>query len=81
LAFQALGAGGTVPAALSAANEVAVSAFVEGKIRFGGIARLIEAVLGEVPRRDASLEAIREADRAARKAAQAYVNASETPAR
>jgi len=81
LAFQALAAGGTAPAALSAANEVAVSAFVEGKIGFYGISRLIEAVLGEVPRRDASLEAIREADRAARKAAHAYVTASETPAR
>ncbi|MGR4065311.1 MAG: 1-deoxy-D-xylulose-5-phosphate reductoisomerase [Vulcanimicrobiaceae bacterium] len=81
LAYRALAAGGTVPAALSAANEVAVDAFVEGKIGFGGIARLIEAVLGDVPRRDASLAAIREADRAARKAANAYVTASETPAR
>ncbi len=35
LAYEALAAGGTAPAVLSAANEVAVKAFVEGKIAFG----------------------------------------------
>lgn len=66
LAYQALAAGGTVPAVLSAANEMAVSAFVEGKITFGEIASVIEAAMNEVGREAPSLEAIREADRAAR---------------
>jgi 1-deoxy-D-xylulose-5-phosphate reductoisomerase len=42
LAYQALRVGGTMPAVLNAANEVAVAAFLERKIPFGGIARLIE---------------------------------------
>ena len=43
LAYEALQAGGTVPAVLNAANEIAVHAFLAGRIPFGGIARLIEA--------------------------------------
>ena len=38
LAFDALAAGGTAPAALNAANEVAVAAFLAGRIRFTEIA-------------------------------------------
>ncbi|HYZ15098.1 MAG TPA: 1-deoxy-D-xylulose-5-phosphate reductoisomerase, partial [Candidatus Acidoferrum sp.] len=38
LAYEALARGGTAPAVLSAANEVAVAAFVDGDIRFGEIA-------------------------------------------
>ncbi len=69
LAYEALAAGGIVPAVLSAANEVAVASFVEGKIRFGAIAKIIEATMIEVERREPTLEAIREADRAARRIA------------
>lgn len=45
LAFQALEAGGTAPAALNAANEVAVESFLAERIPFLGIPRMIEAVL------------------------------------
>lgn len=45
LAFDALRAGGTAPAILNAANEVAVAAFLEGKLPFLGIPALIEATL------------------------------------
>ena len=73
LAYEALAAGGVVPAVLSAANEVAVTAFVEGKIRFGAIARVIEQSMKEVERREATLEAIRNADRSARQIASQLV--------
>ena len=43
LAYQALRAGGTLPAVLNAANEVAVAAFLDEQIKFGDIPRLIEA--------------------------------------
>jgi 1-deoxy-D-xylulose-5-phosphate reductoisomerase len=45
LAYQAGRAGGTAPAALNAANEVAVAAFLEGRIRWADIARVIEEAL------------------------------------
>jgi 1-deoxy-D-xylulose-5-phosphate reductoisomerase len=41
LAYAALRAGGTAPAALNAANEVAVEAFLAGRLRFTGIAGVI----------------------------------------
>jgi 1-deoxy-D-xylulose-5-phosphate reductoisomerase len=41
LAYAALRAGGTVPAVLNAANEIAVQAFLDGKIAFLGIADVI----------------------------------------
>jgi len=69
LAYRALAEGGTVPAALSAANEVAVAAFVEGRIRFGDIAPCIGEVLDRVERGELTLAAVRLADRAARAAA------------
>jgi 1-deoxy-D-xylulose-5-phosphate reductoisomerase len=73
MAYEALARGGTVPAVLSAANEVAVAAFVEGKIRFGAIAAIIGKTMNEVERREATLEAIREADGAARRVARQLV--------
>ena len=44
-AFDALKAGGTMPAVLSAANEVAVGYFLEGKIAYGDIARVIRSTM------------------------------------
>lgn len=44
-AFDALRAGGTMPAVLSAANEVAVGCFLEGKIGYGDIARVIRSTM------------------------------------
>ena len=45
LAYQALEAGGTMPAVLNAANEVAVEAFLNNQIPFPGIARLVQEVM------------------------------------
>lgn len=64
LAVSAGKAGGTSPAVLSAADEVAVSAFLQGKIGFTGIYRLVEQVLKEhETQTDPDLEAITAADR------------------
>ncbi|MBI5007190.1 MAG: 1-deoxy-D-xylulose-5-phosphate reductoisomerase [Nitrosomonadales bacterium] len=74
LAYQALRAGGTVPALLNAANEIAVAAFLERKIAFLDIPRLIEAVLGKVARSEVrELQDVLDADAAARLAAQEWI--------
>ena len=49
LAYQALRDGGSTPAVLNAANEVAVAAFLDGRLSFLGIAGLIEATLAALP--------------------------------
>jgi len=49
LAYEALEAGGTAPAVLNAANEVAVDLFLDKKIAFIDIARVIEDTLERVP--------------------------------
>jgi len=69
LAYDALAQGGTAPAALSAANEIVVAAFVDGRIRFGDIAPCIRTAVGAVPREPLTLDAVRRADAAARRAA------------
>ncbi|MEW8015046.1 MAG: 1-deoxy-D-xylulose-5-phosphate reductoisomerase [Candidatus Sedimenticola endophacoides] len=67
LASQAITAGGTAPALLNAANEVAVAAFLEERIGFDAIPALIEAVLNDLtPVAADSLETLLEADRGAR---------------
>jgi 1-deoxy-D-xylulose-5-phosphate reductoisomerase len=80
LAYEALAHGGTMPAALSAANEVAVAAFVENKLRFGEIPDCIESALAGVREEEPTLDAIRAADGAARLAAQRFVDARVTGA-
>ena len=80
LAYRALAAGGTVPAALSAANEIAVAAFVAGEIRFGDIATVIASALDRVERTELTLEALAAADRAARAAAVETVSQLRLPA-
>ncbi|MBK9316303.1 MAG: 1-deoxy-D-xylulose-5-phosphate reductoisomerase [Acidobacteria bacterium] len=68
LAYQALRQGGTMPAVLNAANEVAVAAFLEEKIRFGDIHRLIRAACEAHSLQSASsLEIVLEADRSTRR--------------
>jgi 1-deoxy-D-xylulose-5-phosphate reductoisomerase len=47
LAVEAIRRGGTAPTALNAANEIAVEAFLAGRLAFTGIAEVIENVLGE----------------------------------
>jgi 1-deoxy-D-xylulose-5-phosphate reductoisomerase len=49
LAYAALRAGGSAPATLNAANEIAVAAFLDGRLSFLGIAELIEATLSALP--------------------------------
>ena len=59
--------GGTKPAILNAANEEAVQAFLDGRIGFLDIARIVENTLGAVSRQDGdTLEAVVAADSAAR---------------
>ena len=59
--------GGTMPAAMSAANEVAVAAFLDRKIKFMDIPRLIsETMAAHSPQACSSIEAVLEADRWAR---------------
>ena len=48
LARESLDAGGTAPTVLNAANEVAVSAFLAGKLGFLDIARVVEETLGKI---------------------------------
>jgi 1-deoxy-D-xylulose-5-phosphate reductoisomerase len=74
LAIESMEAGGTAPAVLNAANEIAVEAFLNERIGFTAIARLIEQTLREVDRRDAdSLETIFAADTEAREVARTLV--------
>ena len=49
LAYAALATGGTAPAILNAANEVAVAAFLAGRLSFLGIAALLEQTLSSLP--------------------------------
>jgi len=66
----AAAAGGTVPAVLNAANEVAVSAFLAGRLGFLGIVELIESVVARHANRGATgLDDVLEADRWAREQA------------
>jgi 1-deoxy-D-xylulose-5-phosphate reductoisomerase len=82
--FRALGAGlaagragGISPAVFNAANEVAVAAFLEGRMPFGRINEIIERVLDDhTPAPAAALAAVREADRWARERAGDYVRRS-----
>jgi 1-deoxy-D-xylulose-5-phosphate reductoisomerase len=75
LAYEALRRGGTVPAALSAANEIAVAAFVEGNITFGAIPAIVAAAIAGTPDEDLSLASVRTADARARVLARAAVEA------
>ena len=71
LAFDALRAGGTAPALLNAANEVAVQAFLDLKIGFRQIDRVIAHVMNALPHGVAgSIEAVMAQDARARGAAE-----------
>ncbi|HTX30024.1 MAG TPA: 1-deoxy-D-xylulose-5-phosphate reductoisomerase [Solirubrobacteraceae bacterium] len=70
LAREAALAGGTAPCTLNAANEVAVHAFLAGRLRFLDIAAVIEETLAELPaERVHSFDALGAADARARRAA------------
>jgi 1-deoxy-D-xylulose-5-phosphate reductoisomerase len=76
LAMQAAQAGAELPAVLSAANEVAVAAFLAGRLNFAGIPRVIGEVMenwtsiGAMP----DLDAVLEADAAARRFAEQQIS-------
>lgn len=76
LGYRALEEGGTSPATLNAANEIAVAAFLERRLPFLAITAVIEAVMNELhPRPLASLDDVLEADAAARRHAALQVGA------
>jgi 1-deoxy-D-xylulose-5-phosphate reductoisomerase len=67
LAYHAGRTGGTAPAALNGANEVAVGAFLEGRIRWADIAKVIEITLSDFPFADPEgVEEVIDTDREAR---------------
>lgn len=74
LAFAALRQGGVMPAALNGANEVAVEAFLDGRLSFPGIVTTVTRVLEKVPGgSEDSLEDILAADASARSEAERLI--------
>ena len=74
LGYEAARAGGTAPAVLNAANEVAVAAFLDRRTTFDAIPRVVEETLGRsVPREADTLAAVLDEDGAAREIAAALV--------
>ena len=74
LAYAALHDGGTAPAALNAANEVAVAAFLDGHLSYPAIPEVIAQTMERVPAIQAdSLAGVLEVDRRARSAAREAV--------
>ncbi|HYX29609.1 MAG TPA: 1-deoxy-D-xylulose-5-phosphate reductoisomerase [Pyrinomonadaceae bacterium] len=75
LAYRALKTGGTLPAAMNAANEEAVHAFIDERIAFSDIPRVIEKVMNDHESRPATdLETVLHADRNARLLARGTVD-------
>ncbi|WP_395021592.1 1-deoxy-D-xylulose-5-phosphate reductoisomerase [Dongia sp.] len=74
IAREALQAGGTAPAILNAANEIAVAAFLAGRIGFMDIAALSESVLAALPQSDlGSIDDVIAADAEARRLAESKI--------
>ena len=70
LARSAAAEGGTAPCVLNAANEIAVHAFLDGRLPFAGIAAVIEETLARLPAEPVrAFDSLYEADAAARAAA------------
>lgn len=82
LAYTALRTGGTAPAALNAANEVAVAAFLEGAIKLTDIPRVIRRVLDAHEAQPVTdLSVVLSTDAAARRAAEAVILDISSPVR
>ena len=78
LGYQAIARGGAGGAILNAANESAVQAFLDGRIRFGQIVPLVEDVLNQAPQTtEVTLDALLEADRWARRQVDAQLAAGD----
>ncbi len=74
LAYEALREGKSLPGTLNAANEVAVDAFLKGKVDFLGIAKIIENTLAKAPAYELdSVSVIVENDRTSRQIAKSIV--------
>ena len=74
LAYQAMQVGSGVPCVLNAANEIAVAAFLAGRIRFTDIAHTVQHCLEQdFSGSHHSLEGLLDLDAAARRAAEAFV--------
>lgn len=74
LAYDALSAGGTAPAILNAANEVAVQAFLDRQIGFRAIDRVIACVMDALPHGEISdMDALLEQDKRARAMAHSFI--------
>jgi 1-deoxy-D-xylulose-5-phosphate reductoisomerase len=73
LAYEAGRAGGSAPAVLNGANEVAVAAFLDGRIPWLGIADVVAEALQEGSGNVDDVEDVLEADRVARERAQSAV--------
>ena len=74
LAYQAMRTGGSATATLNAADEIAVEAFLAGKIPFPGIAATVAECLEQVPARQlASVADVLELDRESRRVAQQVI--------
>jgi 1-deoxy-D-xylulose-5-phosphate reductoisomerase len=81
LAYRALREGGTLPAAMNAANEEAVQAFIDERITLTDIPLIIEGVMDRHHTQPATeLATILEADRAAREAAADEIRKATKPA-
>ena len=77
LAREAAQAGGTAPCVLNAANEIAVHAFLAGRLPFLGIAEVIERTLDALPGAPIrAFESLYEADREARRVAEGAAQAA-----
>jgi 1-deoxy-D-xylulose-5-phosphate reductoisomerase len=82
LAYEAAEAGGAHPIALNASDEVAVAAFLEGRISFMGIPRTIEEVLAATPAsHPATIVEVLTVDAESRERAQAVIAAGAVAAR
>lgn len=77
LCIEAGKKGGTVPAVLNAANEIAVYAFINGKIKFTDIAFITKKMIQEHTIQDATLENIEKVDKETRFKVQEFIQSRE----
>ena len=74
LAYEAVRAGGIMPAVLNAANEVAVAAFLEQRIRFTSIPDIIEYCMVNTAQRPANtIDCVLDADKESRALADSHI--------
>jgi len=80
LAYRALASGGTMPTVMNAANEVAVSSFIDGRLSLTDIPQVISSVMDQHATRTATdIQTILDADCSARQIASAEIERLTTP--